>query len=552
MSASGYSKSLEKRLAVLNWETTLHCALCFSAYVASRGSKMGKSGSLPLAQPMKAMLAHFGMEWCEAPGEAEAELACLNREGLIDAIITDDCDDCNKTPTAFIFGAKTVIRNSSLELSGKDTISTPTRTSKKANPALDKKGKESKHHVRVSTADELRAHGFTRGALVLFALLAGGDYDSLLDAFERYDKQRLGTFLLGWRAEINTELRTNSRGFLKQRHLSLTLPVDFPDLQVLANYVGLVVFACPGLMKSRRPPSAIETSAAAPYATPEWGHHAAIIKRFRTLLWKPAVMHVLRRAALLVDDRERDGPGVEAMGTPATLVRTSLGFVDPAARYAAAFVNQSDVQHRNVPDPHPLIEGVVNARNHVSTDEMLEFRVESGIKGRHKPPGGEEEKISKKPTPEAESTLRMWIPGVMLQRLHAAMVEEYFEGKIKSKDKEKAPLEDESESDPDTAPSSQPKPRGETSRSKGKQRGLDDEQSSANSTPLSSQQKADPLDWRAEVDRMLATAGRKKKRPTTPDIGGRRTKKQRVSAASFAEALRRSHSDEDIIDLTSD
>jgi Holliday junction resolvase YEN1 len=274
-------------------------------------------------------------------------------------------------------------------------------------------------------------------------------------------------------------------------------------------------------------------------------------------------MHVLRRAALLADDRERDGPGVEAMGTPAALVRTSLGFVDPAARYAAAFVNQSDVQHHNVPDPHPLIEGVINARNHVSTDEMLEFRVEvcprqfvalaqSGIKGRHKPPGGEEEKILKKPTPEAESTLRMWIPGVMLQRVHAAMVEEYFEGKTKSKGKEKAPLEDESESDPDTAPSSQPKPRGETSRSKGKQRGLDDEQSSANSTPLSSQQKADPLDWRAEVDRMLATAGRKKKRPTTPDIGDRRTKKQRVSAASFAEALRCSLPDEDIIDLTSD
>lgn len=41
---------------------------------------------------MKTMLGHFGMQWCEAPGEAEAELAYLNQEGLIDAIITDDCD----------------------------------------------------------------------------------------------------------------------------------------------------------------------------------------------------------------------------------------------------------------------------------------------------------------------------------------------------------------------------------------------------------------------------------------------------------------------------
>lgn len=39
----------------------------------------------------------------EAPAEAEAELAELNRLGLIDAIVTEDSD-------AFVFGAQCVIR----------------------------------------------------------------------------------------------------------------------------------------------------------------------------------------------------------------------------------------------------------------------------------------------------------------------------------------------------------------------------------------------------------------------------------------------------------
>ena len=39
----------------------------------------------------------------QAPGEAEAELAYLNRIGVIDAVLSDDVD-------TFVFGAHTVIR----------------------------------------------------------------------------------------------------------------------------------------------------------------------------------------------------------------------------------------------------------------------------------------------------------------------------------------------------------------------------------------------------------------------------------------------------------
>lgn len=45
----------------------------------------------------------FGFEWRVAPGEAEAELAYLNRVGVLDAVVTDDVD-------TFVFGAAVVIR----------------------------------------------------------------------------------------------------------------------------------------------------------------------------------------------------------------------------------------------------------------------------------------------------------------------------------------------------------------------------------------------------------------------------------------------------------
>lgn len=39
----------------------------------------------------------------QAPGEAEAELALMNRQGKIDAVLSDDVD-------TLLFGAKCIIR----------------------------------------------------------------------------------------------------------------------------------------------------------------------------------------------------------------------------------------------------------------------------------------------------------------------------------------------------------------------------------------------------------------------------------------------------------
>jgi Holliday junction resolvase YEN1 len=73
-----------------------------------------------LARDTQEMLECFGIPWVnvgrsshyfhavfliclQARGEAEAELAWMSREGLIDAVLTDDSD-------IFVFGASTILR----------------------------------------------------------------------------------------------------------------------------------------------------------------------------------------------------------------------------------------------------------------------------------------------------------------------------------------------------------------------------------------------------------------------------------------------------------
>ncbi len=55
------------------------------------------------SKQFKALLDLCGLEWWNAPGEAEAELAVMNRQGKIDAVLSDDGD-------ALLFGATCLLR----------------------------------------------------------------------------------------------------------------------------------------------------------------------------------------------------------------------------------------------------------------------------------------------------------------------------------------------------------------------------------------------------------------------------------------------------------
>ncbi|KAE8234904.1 hypothetical protein CF326_g66 [Tilletia indica] len=67
--------------------------------------------SFPHQSDFEKLIRLFGFAVYNAPAEAEAQLASMNADGVVDAILTDDGD-------AFLFGAQIVLRNSSKTLSG--------------------------------------------------------------------------------------------------------------------------------------------------------------------------------------------------------------------------------------------------------------------------------------------------------------------------------------------------------------------------------------------------------------------------------------------------
>jgi holliday junction resolvase YEN1 len=90
---------------------------------------------------MKSLIRAFGFAWWDAPGEAEAECALLQREGLVDIIITEDVD-------SLMFGASKVARE----------IPQKTRT-----------------HVNLYSSVEVKT-GLDRDGMILIAMASGGDY----------------------------------------------------------------------------------------------------------------------------------------------------------------------------------------------------------------------------------------------------------------------------------------------------------------------------------------------------------------------------------------
>jgi len=116
--------------------------------LAKRGVKRPKKRHW-LEIGTKRLAEAFGFHWIEAPGEAEAELAYLNRVGAIDAILSEDVD-------AFLFGAKVVLRSMGHTKKGGDVF-----------PVVEYRDCD-------IAAEPI---SLTRSHLILIVLLVGGDYD---------------------------------------------------------------------------------------------------------------------------------------------------------------------------------------------------------------------------------------------------------------------------------------------------------------------------------------------------------------------------------------
>lgn len=188
----------------------------------------------------KQLLKQFGFPYHIAPGEAEAECALLQREGIVDAVLSEDVD-------TLMFGSRLTIRNWSAEVS------------KTHSPT----------HVNVYEARKTKSEsGLDREGMILVALMSGGDYipEGIPGAGPKVacEAARAGfghdlckiakgdaTGFRGWRERLQDELRTNKSKFFKRKHGKLDIPDDFPNLEALGYYTQPAVSSKAQLDKLR-------------------------------------------------------------------------------------------------------------------------------------------------------------------------------------------------------------------------------------------------------------------------------------------------------------
>ncbi|KAI9444389.1 hypothetical protein BJY52DRAFT_1373458 [Lactarius psammicola] len=430
-----------------------------------------------LVDSMKGIIEAFGFEWRMAPGEAEAELAHLNNIGVIDTVLSDDVDN-------FLFGAKMVIRSASATLSGNSK-----HNMKNADGRVDG------NHSTVYTSAEILAHPsvqLTRGGLILIGLLSGGNYhqaglarcgpgiahglakcgfsDELLEAAQSLTRDELLDFLITWREDLRSELRTNVRGHLGSKKPSLAKDVldSFPDVDVLLLYTNPIISATDaGARRTHTPPHWEREPDLGKLAHLcelhfEWGLKDTIIKRFRTVLWPSIVLRALRRSALkaaVSESRKKESePIQDVSGTPSKLLARHFSSMGVRAHGTGDGGGDGGLRE--------LIVKIHGSRSHAYTNSILEYRLEvapaelvrlacAGIHGLREPAdttydvlpseseesdgdsdGGDTGKRRKKrgagPPPEPDSHLRMWMPACLLLAVLPDLVKQY-EAELKAK-----------------------------------------------------------------------------------------------------------------------
>ncbi|TLS28350.1 hypothetical protein PpBr36_01319 [Pyricularia pennisetigena] len=192
----------------------------------------GSTGDVVSNAMAKRMISLFGFQFHDAPGEAEAECALLQRRGIVDAVLSEDVD-------TIMFGCTRTLRNWSSE---------------------GVRGSKEPTHVSMYDSAAIKAQhsGLDREGMVLVALMSGGDYipqgvpgcgvkvacEAARGGFGhslcRIKRSDSGA-LVEWREKLLVELRDNKSGFFRVRHKALVIPDDFPNLEVLRYYTHPVV-----------------------------------------------------------------------------------------------------------------------------------------------------------------------------------------------------------------------------------------------------------------------------------------------------------------------
>lgn len=193
-----------------------------------RNKRVGGGGNVKVSSVpeflAKQLLKQFGFPLHLAPGEAEAECALLQREGIVDAVLSEDVD-------TLMFGSRFTMRNWSPEAKSSKV---PT-------------------HVNVYDAQAIKAdRRIDREGMILVALMSGGDYipegipgcgpKTACEAAKagfgadlcRLRKRDNDGFSQ-WRERLRHELWTNESKLFRTRR-RIEIPDDFPNREVLGYY----------------------------------------------------------------------------------------------------------------------------------------------------------------------------------------------------------------------------------------------------------------------------------------------------------------------------
>ena len=189
----------------------------------------------------KQLLKQFALPFHIAPGEAEAECALLQREGVVDAVLSEDVD-------TLMFGSGLTLRNWSPD--------TP-------------KGKVVTHVNMYDAATTKATSGLDRHGFVLAAMMSGGDYnpDGVADCgirtAVRAAKAGFGEQLCNlqrnnieglarWKERLCHELKTNESKFFEKKREKLVIPQDFPQKKILRYYTHPCVSSLETIEKLRK------------------------------------------------------------------------------------------------------------------------------------------------------------------------------------------------------------------------------------------------------------------------------------------------------------
>lgn len=195
--------------------------------LTKRGKTVTRYGTCIPNELSKNLVARFQFPHHTAPGEAEAECAFLQKNGIVDAVMSQDVD-------AIMFGSTLTLRDWSKE---------------------GTKGNKTPTHVNVLDLVKIKeTSGLDPAGMILVALLSGGDYhdgvpgfgpalacsiaragfgDEMIDLVLNDDAEGMRE----WRERLQYELRTNESGYFSKRHKTIDLPADFPDQTVLRYYL---------------------------------------------------------------------------------------------------------------------------------------------------------------------------------------------------------------------------------------------------------------------------------------------------------------------------